>query len=34
MTQKVAEKSKTVFRGMEQNLTQTEVRVITVTRAP
>ena len=33
MTQKVAEKSKTVFRGMEQNLTQTEVRVITVTRA-
>jgi hypothetical protein len=34
MTQKVAEKSTTVFRGMEQNLTQTEVRVITVTRAP
>jgi len=34
MTQKVAEKSTTMFRGMEQNLTQTEVRVITVTRAP
>jgi hypothetical protein len=34
MTQKVAEKSTTVFRGMEQNLTQTEARVINVTRAP
>ncbi len=34
MTRKVAEKSTTVFRGMEQNLTQTEQRIITVTRAP
>ena len=34
MTRKVAEKSTTVFRGMEQNLTQTEARIITVTPAP
>jgi hypothetical protein len=34
LTRKVAEKSTTVFRGMEQNLTQTEARIITVTRAP
>jgi hypothetical protein len=31
MTRKVAEKSTTVFRGMEQNLIQTDVRTITVT---
>jgi hypothetical protein len=34
LTRKVAETSTTVFRGMEQNLTQTEARIITVTRAP
>jgi hypothetical protein len=34
MTRKVAESSKTVFRGMEQNLIQTEMRTITVTPAP
>ena len=34
MTRKVSEKSTTVFRGMEQNLTQTETRIITVTPAP
>jgi hypothetical protein len=34
MTRKVAEKSTTVFRGMEQNLTQTEARIITVTPVP
>jgi hypothetical protein len=34
MTRKVTEKSTTVFRGIEQNLTQTEARVITVTPAP
>jgi hypothetical protein len=34
MTRKISEKSTTVFRGMEQNLTQTEARIITVTRAP
>jgi hypothetical protein len=31
MTRKVAEKSTTVFRGMEQNLIQTDVQTITVT---
>jgi hypothetical protein len=31
MTRKVAEKSTTVFRGMEQNLIQNDVRTITVT---
>ena len=31
MTRKVAEKSTTVFRGMEQNLIQTDMRTITVT---
>ena len=31
MTRRVAEKSTTVFRGMEQNLTQTDVQTITVT---
>ena len=34
LTRKVAETSTTVFRGMEQNLTQTEARTITVTRVP
>jgi len=34
MTRKVSEKSTTVFRGMEQNLIQTEARTIAVTRAP
>jgi hypothetical protein len=34
MTRKVAEKSTTVFRGMEQNLIQTETRTIVVTLAP
>jgi len=34
MTRKVAEKSTTVFRGMEQNLIQTEARTIAVTPAP
>jgi hypothetical protein len=34
MTRKVAESSKTVFRGMEQNLIQTDVRTIMVTPAP
>jgi len=33
MTRKVAEKSTTVFRGMEQNLIQTDARTITVTPA-
>lgn len=33
MTRKVAEKSTTVFRGMEQNVTQTDARTITVTPA-
>jgi hypothetical protein len=33
MTRKVAEKSTTVFRGMEQNLIQTNARTITVTPA-
>jgi hypothetical protein len=33
MTRKVAESSKTVFRGMEQNLIQTDMRTITVTPA-
>ena len=34
MTRRVAEKSTTVFRGMEQNLIQTEARTIAVTPAP
>ena len=34
MTRKVAENSTTVFRGMEQNLIQTDARTITVTPAP
>lgn len=34
MTRKVAERSRTVFRGMEQNLIQTGTRTITVTPAP
>jgi len=34
MTRKVSEKSTTVFRGLEQNLIQTEARTIAVTRAP
>ena len=34
MTRKVAESSRTVFRGMEQNLIQTDMRTITVTPAP
>lgn len=34
MTRKLAEKSTTVFDGMEQNLTQTEARTIAVTPAP
>lgn len=34
MTRKVAERSRTVFRGMEQNLIQTDMRTITVAPAP
>ena len=34
MTRQVSEKSTTVFRGMEQNLIQTETRTIVVTPAP
>ena len=34
MTRQVAETSRTVFRGMEQNLIQTDVRTIMVTPAP
>ena len=34
MTRKVSEKSTTVFRGMEQNLIQTETRTIVVKPAP
>jgi hypothetical protein len=34
MTRKVAETSRTVFRGMEQNLIQTDMRTIVVTPAP
>jgi hypothetical protein len=34
MTRRLAEKSTTVFRGMEQNLIQTELRTIAVTPAP
>jgi hypothetical protein len=34
MTRRVAESSRTVFRGMEQNLIQTDVRTIMVTPAP
>ena len=34
MTRKVAESARTVFRGMEQNLIQTDTRTITVTPAP
>jgi hypothetical protein len=34
MTRKVTESSKTVFRGMEQNLIQTDMRTIVVTPAP
>lgn len=34
MTRKVSERSTTVFRGMEQNLTQTDLRTITVIPAP
>ena len=34
MTRKVSEKSTTIFRGMEQNLIQTETRTIVVTPAP
>jgi hypothetical protein len=34
VTRKVSETSTTVFRGMEQNLTQTDRRTITVTPAP
>ena len=34
VTRKVSEKSTTVFRGMEQNVTQAETRTIAVTRAP
>jgi hypothetical protein len=34
ITRKVSEKSTTVFRGMEQNLIQTEARTVTVTPAP
>ncbi|HET7888560.1 MAG TPA: hypothetical protein VFL62_20240 [Bradyrhizobium sp.] len=34
MTQKVAERSTTVFRGMEQNLIQTDTRTIRMTPAP
>jgi len=34
MTRKVAENSRTVFRGLEQNLIQSEMRTIMVTPAP
>ena len=34
MTRKVAENSRTVFRGLEQNLIQSEMRTIRVTPAP
>jgi hypothetical protein len=34
MTRRVSEKSTTVFRGMEQNLIQTETRTIALTPAP
>jgi len=34
MTRKVSETSTTIFRGMEQNVAQTETRTIMVTRAP
>ena len=34
MTRQVAETSRTVFRGMEQNLIQTDMRTIMVTPAP
>jgi len=34
MTRRVSEKSTTTFRGMEQNITQTEARTIVVTPAP
>lgn len=34
MTRKVSEKSTTIFRGMEQNVVQTETRTIAVTPAP
>jgi hypothetical protein len=34
MTRKIAETSTTVFRGMEQNLVQTDTRTIVVTPAP
>lgn len=34
MTRKVTESSRTVFRGMEQNLIQNDMRTITVTPAP
>jgi hypothetical protein len=34
MTRKIAETSRTVFRGMEQNLIQTDMRTIVVTPAP
>ena len=34
MTRQVSEKSTTVFRGLEQNLIQTEARTMAVTRAP
>ncbi len=34
MTRKVSEKSTTIFRGMEQNVIQTETRTIAVTPAP
>jgi hypothetical protein len=34
ITRKVSEKSTTVFRGMEQNLIQTEARTIAVSPAP
>jgi hypothetical protein len=34
MTRKVSETSTTIFRGMEQNLIQTETRTIALTPAP
>ncbi|HLI99403.1 MAG TPA: hypothetical protein VKT76_06790 [Bradyrhizobium sp.] len=34
MTRRIVERSTTVIRGMEQNLTQAEERIITVTHAP
>ncbi len=34
MTRKVSERSTTVFRGLEQNLIQTEARTIAVTPVP